>query len=55
MQADLIHFLQFTGPDLAALARDLDSLEQSVDDDNKGVSTNMDDTGQRPRRMESSA
>lgn len=37
---------QFTAPDLSAIARELDQLEESYDDDNSGrESTNMDDTG----------
>jgi Ataxin-3 len=38
---------QFTAPDLSAIARSLDVLEQSYDNDNSGGSTNMDDTGTR--------
>ncbi|KAK7053302.1 hypothetical protein VNI00_003928 [Paramarasmius palmivorus] len=36
---------QFTAPDLSEIARNLDDLEQSYDDDNQGTSSNMDDTG----------
>ncbi|CAA7261606.1 unnamed protein product [Cyclocybe aegerita] len=36
----------FTAPDLSDIARNLDDLEESYDDDNNGnTSTNMDDTG----------
>ncbi|KAF5322556.1 hypothetical protein D9619_001773 [Psilocybe cf. subviscida] len=36
----------FTAPDLGVIARNLDELEESYDDDNTGAtSTNMDDTG----------
>ena len=38
--------LQFTAPDLAAIATKLDQLESGYDDANLGdTSTNMDDTG----------
>lgn len=37
--------VQFTAPDLSAIASSLDTMEQSYDDNNRGTSTNMDDTG----------
>jgi ataxin-3 len=39
---------QFSAPDLSAIARGLDELEQSYDEGHRGRSTNMDDTGVYP-------
>ena len=40
---------QFSAPDLSAIARGLDELEQSYDEDHRGrSSSNMDDTGVYP-------
>jgi hypothetical protein len=40
------HSIQFTPPDLAEIAHELDQLEQNYDEGSRqGRSTNMDDTG----------
>ena len=39
---------QFSVPDLSAIARSLDELEQSYTDGRQGRSGNMDDTGAHP-------
>ncbi|KAG8730035.1 hypothetical protein FRC11_007516 [Ceratobasidium sp. 423] len=41
----LLPAVQFTPPDLAQIAHELDQLEQGVGDSRGGKSTNMDDTG----------
>lgn len=41
--------VQFTAPDLSAIAHQLDEDEARYDEANNGQSTNMDDTG-KPRR-----
>ena len=38
--------VQFTAPDLSAIARQLDEEEAQYDEANTGQSTNMDDTGE---------
>ncbi|KAJ8076493.1 hypothetical protein PM082_000916 [Marasmius tenuissimus] len=42
---NLLRKWPFTAPDLSEIARNLDSLEQSYDDDHGAHSSNMDDTG----------